>query len=144
MWSGNSSTKVLKDPFALFFYQCMVFILNRELGENIRGFVTLTPYILKKEKKTFSSFESEWNRLKMERGTRALTAAKEPATHSCPHQSDSHAPREDRRQHTHGVTVSWDLKLHLQTLGTQSPVVYLPLFSTCKVNGFYDPWCILV
>lgn len=75
----------------------------------------------------------------MERGTRALTAAKEPATHSCPHQSDSHVPRVDRQQHTHGVTVSRDLKLHLQTLGTQSPVVYLPLFSTCKVNGFYDP-----
>lgn len=75
----------------------------------------------------------------MERGTRALTAAKEPATHSCPHQSDSHAPRVDRQQHTHGVTMSRDLKLHLQTLGAQSPVVYLPLFSTCKVNGFYDP-----
>lgn len=52
----NSSTKVLKDPFALFFYQCMVFILNRELGGNIRGFVTLTPYILKKEKKNIFKF----------------------------------------------------------------------------------------
>lgn len=144
MWSGNSRTKVLKDSFALFSYQCIVFILNRELGENIRGFVTLTPYILKKKKKLFSSFESEWNRLNTERGTRVLTASKEPATHACLHQSDNHAPRMDRQQHTHGITASRDLKLHLQTLGVQSPMVYLPLFSTCKVNGYRDSWCIFV
>lgn len=145
---GGNVIRKLKNKSSQRFF-CFLFLSMHRLypeqrtwGKHSRFCHIDTLYFKEGKKKLFSSFKSEWNRLNTERGTRVLTASKETATHACLHQSDSHALRMDRQQHTHGITVSQDLKLHLQTLGAQSPVVYLPLFSTCKVSGYCDSWCI--
>lgn len=78
----TQAQKFLKILLFCFFYQCIVFLLNRELGEDIYGFVrTLINDILKKKKKNFVL----WIRVKQvqdEKATRQLTESKVHVIHN--------------------------------------------------------------